>query len=152
MFKRRTQPHGHQRYLHRQQDRLMYSAPAGSTVLIDRNCHNALDSTDDDERHHAGSTRPDPQRLRHLGDTFRRASSSHHHRQTREGDPNATWPVHAVITNSTYDGPLYNTDFIKNTLDVKSIHFDSPGCLTPTSTRSEARQVRHERRPRLEGR
>ena len=39
--------------------------------------------------------------------------------------PNATWPVHAVITNSTYDGLLYNTDFIKKTLDVKSIHFDS---------------------------
>ena len=35
------------------------------------------------------------------------------------------WPVHAVITNSTYDGLLYNTDFIKKTLDVKSIHFDS---------------------------
>ena len=39
--------------------------------------------------------------------------------------PNATWPVHAVVTNSTYDGLFYNTGFIKNTLDVKSIHFDS---------------------------
>ncbi|MDO1871103.1 lysine decarboxylase LdcC, partial [Escherichia coli] len=39
--------------------------------------------------------------------------------------PNAPWPVHAVITNSTYDGLLYNTDFIKKTLDVKSNHFDS---------------------------
>ncbi len=29
----------------------------------------------------------------------------------------------------------YNTDFIKKTLDVKSIHFDSAGCLTPTSHR-----------------
>ncbi len=37
--------------------------------------------------------------------------------------------VHAVITNSTYDGLLYNTDFIKKTLDVKSIHFDSHGSL-----------------------
>jgi lysine decarboxylase len=35
------------------------------------------------------------------------------------------WPVYAVITNSTYDGLLYNTDYIKNTLDVKNIHFDS---------------------------
>ncbi len=33
--------------------------------------------------------------------------------------------VHAVITNSTYDGLLYNTDWIKQTLDVPSIHFDS---------------------------
>ncbi len=39
--------------------------------------------------------------------------------------PNATWPVHAVITNSTYDGLLYNTDYIKQTLAVPSIHFDS---------------------------
>lgn len=37
----------------------------------------------------------------------------------------AQWPVHAVITNSTYDGLLYNTDWIKQTLDVPSIHFDS---------------------------
>ena len=44
-------------------------------------------------------------------------------------------PVHAVITNSTYDGLLYNTDYIKQTLEVPSIHFDSAGCLTPTSIR-----------------
>lgn len=30
-----------------------------------------------------------------------------------------------MITNSTYDGLLYNTDWIKQTLDVPSIHFDS---------------------------
>ncbi|XPE24529.1 hypothetical protein ACNKHM_06535 [Shigella sonnei] len=30
---------------------------------------------------------------------------------------------HAVITNSTYDGLLYNTDWIKQTLDVPSIRF-----------------------------
>lgn len=39
--------------------------------------------------------------------------------------PNASWPVHAVVTNSTYDGLFYNTGYIKQTLDVKSIHFDS---------------------------
>ena len=32
---------------------------------------------------------------------------------------------YAVITNSTYDGLFYNTDYIKDTLNVKSIHFDS---------------------------
>lgn len=30
-----------------------------------------------------------------------------------------------MITNSTYDGLLYNTNWIKQTLDVPSIHFDS---------------------------
>ncbi len=45
--------------------------------------------------------------------------------------------VHAVITNSTYDGLLYNTDWIKQTLDVPSIHFDSAlGCRTPIFIRS----------------
>ena len=39
--------------------------------------------------------------------------------------PNATWPVPCCNYHSTYDGLLYNTDFIKKTLDVKSIHFDS---------------------------
>ncbi len=33
--------------------------------------------------------------------------------------------MHAVITNSTYDGLLYNTQYIKQTLAVPSIHFDS---------------------------
>lgn len=35
------------------------------------------------------------------------------------------WPSYVVITNSTYDGILYNTDYIKKTLDVKNIHFDA---------------------------
>ncbi|MBN2479005.1 MAG: lysine decarboxylase LdcC [Parachlamydiales bacterium] len=34
------------------------------------------------------------------------------------------WPIYAVITNSTYDGLLYNTNYIKKTLNVKNIHFD----------------------------
>lgn len=42
-----------------------------------------------------------------------------------EETPQAQWPVHAVITNSTYDGLLYNTNWIKQMLDVPSIHFDS---------------------------
>ncbi|NYY74614.1 hypothetical protein DMH88_13485 [Escherichia coli] len=36
----------------------------------------------------------------------------------------------------TYDGLLYNTDWIKQTLDVPSIHFDSAGCRTPIFIRS----------------
>lgn len=34
-------------------------------------------------------------------------------------------PVYAVVTNSTYDGLLYNTDFIKKTLPVPNLHFDA---------------------------
>jgi lysine decarboxylase len=39
--------------------------------------------------------------------------------------PGATKPGYAVITNSTYDGLFYNTQFIKESLDTKFIHFDS---------------------------
>lgn len=35
--------------------------------------------------------------------------------------------------NSTYDGLLYNTNWIKQTLDVPSIHFDSAGAVYPFS-------------------
>lgn len=35
------------------------------------------------------------------------------------------WPDYAVITNSTYDGILYNTESIHKDLDVKKLHFDA---------------------------
>ncbi len=57
----------------------------------------------------------------------------------------AQWPVHAVITNSTYDGLLYNTNWIKQMLDVPSIHFDSAGYPIPISIRSTG-EKRDERR------
>ena len=103
----------------------MYSAPAGSTVLIDRNCHKSL-------CHLLMMSDIVPIYLRPLRNAygilggipqreFTRASIAARMQET----PNATWPVHAVITNSTYDGLLYNTDYIKQTLAVPSIHFDS---------------------------
>ena len=103
----------------------MYAAPAGSTVLIDRNCHKSL-------AHLMMMTNIIPVYLRPLRNAygilggiprseFARESIAQKVAQTE----NASWPVHAVITNSTYDGLLYNTDFIKTTLDVPSIHFDS---------------------------
>jgi len=35
------------------------------------------------------------------------------------------WPSYAVITNSTYDGILYNIDYIKKALNIKNIHLDA---------------------------
>ncbi|XPE66943.1 hypothetical protein ACNKHR_09785 [Shigella flexneri] len=102
----------------------MSSAPAGSTVLIDRNCHKSLthlmmmsDLTPIYFRRPATPRYP----RRYPQSEFQHATIAKRVKET----PNATWPVHAVITNSTYDGLLYNTDYIKKTLDVKSIHFDS---------------------------
>ncbi len=40
-------------------------------------------------------------------------------------DTQYKWPCYALITNSTYDGILYKTNYITETLDVKNIHFDA---------------------------
>lgn len=103
----------------------LYSAPAGSTVLIDRNCHKSL-------THLMMMSNVIPIYLRPTRNTYGilggipQSEFKHETIEKRVKEtPNATWPVHAVVTNSTYDGLFYNTGFIKNTLDVKSIHFDS---------------------------
>ncbi|AHF74709.1 Lysine decarboxylase inducible [Candidatus Sodalis pierantonius str. SOPE] len=103
----------------------MYASPAGSTVLIDRNCHKSLAHlllmSDvvpiylTPSRNAYGILGGIPQRQ------FSRACIA----QKVAATPQASWPVHAVITNSTYDGLLYNTQYIKQTLAVPSIHFDS---------------------------
>ncbi|WP_410102241.1 lysine decarboxylase LdcC [Sutterella wadsworthensis] len=103
----------------------LYSAPAGSTVLIDRNCHKSL-------THLMMMSNVIPIYLRPTRNAYGilggipQSEFKHETIEKRVKEtPNATWPVHAVVTNSTYDGLFYNIGFIKNTLDVKSIHFDS---------------------------
>lgn len=103
----------------------LYSAPAGSTVLIDRNCHKSL-------THLMMMSNVIPIYLRPTRNAYGilggipQSEFKHETIEKRVKEtPNATWPVHAVVTNSTYDGLFYNTGFVKNTLDVKSIHFDS---------------------------
>lgn len=103
----------------------LYSAPAGSTVLIDRNCHKSL-------THLMMMSNVIPIYLRPTRNAYGilggipQSEFKHETIEKRVKEtPNATWPVYAVVTNSTYDGLFYNTGFIKNTLDVKSIHFDS---------------------------
>ena len=103
----------------------LYSAPAGSTVLIDRNCHKSL-------THLMMMSNVIPIYLRPTRNAYGilggipQSEFKHETIEKRVKEtPNDTWPVHAVVTNSTYDGLFDNTGFIKNTLDVKSIHFDS---------------------------
>lgn len=103
----------------------MYAAPSGSTVLIDRNCHKSL-------THLLMMTdlvpiwlKPTRNALGILGGIPQREFMRESIEAKVAATENAQWPVHAVITNSTYDGLLYNTEFIKQTLDVPSIHFDS---------------------------
>lgn len=103
----------------------MYSAPVKSTVLIDRNCHKSLTHLLMMSDVTPIYLRPTRNAFGILGgipqSEFSRASIQ----QKVDATPGASWPVHAVITNSTYDGLLYDTDYIKQNLEVNSIHFDS---------------------------
>jgi len=103
----------------------MYAAAAGSTVLIDRNCHKSL-------THLLMMSDLVPIWLKPTRNPLGILGGIPKHEFTKESialkvaqTEHASWPVHAVITNSTYDGLLYNTQYIKETLDVPSIHFDS---------------------------
>ena len=103
----------------------MYAAPAGSTVLIDRNCHKSLTHLLMMSDIIPIWLKPTRNALGILGGIPQREFTRDSIQQKVNATPRASWPVHAVITNSTYDGLLYNTQFIKQMLDVPSIHFDS---------------------------
>ena len=103
----------------------MYAAPSGSTLLIDRNCHKSLAHLLMMSDVVPVWLKPTRNALGILGGIPRREFTRDSIRMRKSRDHGAQWPVHAVITNSTYDGLLYNTTWIKQTLDVPSIHFDS---------------------------
>jgi len=103
----------------------MYAAPSGSTMLVDRNCHKSMTHLLMMSDIIPLWMKPTRNALGILGGIPKREFSSESIAQKVQDTPNAQWPVHAVITNSTYDGLLYNTTWIKQTLDVPSIHFDS---------------------------
>ncbi|KGT94801.1 lysine decarboxylase LdcC [Erwinia typographi] len=103
----------------------MYAAAAGSTVLIDRNCHKSLTHLLMMSDIIPVWLKPTRNALGILGGIPKREFTKESIALKVAQTERATWPVHAVITNSTYDGLLYNTQYIKETLDVPSIHFDS---------------------------
>ncbi len=103
----------------------MYSAPAGSTVLVDRNCHKSL-------THLMMMNDVTPLYFRPTRNAYGILGGIPQSEFSREtiaakvaATPGAQAPRYAVITNSTYDGLLYNTGFIKEALDTPYIHFDS---------------------------
>ncbi|MDM5101907.1 lysine decarboxylase CadA [Aeromonas salmonicida] len=103
----------------------MFSAPAGSTVLVDRNCHKSL-------THLMMMSDVTPIYFRPTRNAYGILGGIPQSEFSREtiaakvaATPGAQAPHYAVITNSTYDGLLYNTGFIKESLDTPYIHFDS---------------------------
>ena len=103
----------------------MFSAPSGSTVLIDRNCHKSLTHLLMMSDITPIYFRPTRNAYGILGGIPQSEFSREVIEQKVAATPNAVMPGYAVVTNSTYDGLLYNTQFIKETLDTKFIHFDS---------------------------
>lgn len=103
----------------------MYSVPAGKTVLIDRNCHKSLTHLLMMSDIVPIYFKPTRNAYGLLGGIPQSEFTDDAIKQKIATTPNASWPVHAVITNSTYDGLFYNTNKIKQNLNVKSIHFDS---------------------------
>ncbi|MDX2320334.1 MAG: lysine decarboxylase [Moritella sp.] len=103
----------------------MFSAPSGSTVLIDRNCHKSLTHLLMMSDITPIYFRPTRNAYGILGGIPQSEFSRDVIATKVAATPNAVMPNYAVVTNSTYDGLLYNTQFIKETLDTKFIHFDS---------------------------
>ncbi|RWR00438.1 lysine decarboxylase LdcC [[Pantoea] beijingensis] len=103
----------------------MYAAPAGSTIIIDRNCHKSLTHLLMMSDLIPIWLKPTRNPLGILGGIPKREFTQESIALKVAQTEKASWPVHAVITNSTYDGLLYNTQYIKEILDVPSIHFDS---------------------------
>ena len=104
----------------------MYSATSGDTVIIDRNCHKSL-------AHFLMMVDVIPIYLKPARNAYGILGGIPESEFTEKAihdkiaeHPHATeWPTYAVITNSTYDGILYNVEKIQKHLKVKHLHFDS---------------------------
>ncbi len=103
----------------------MYACPEGSTIVVDRNCHKSI-------THLMMMTNVTPVYLKPtrnaygiLGGIPKKEFEKTHIEQIVKERKNGSAPVHAIITNSTYDGLFYDTNYIKKNLPVNSIHFDS---------------------------
>lgn len=104
----------------------MYAATAGDTVLIDRNCHKSL-------AHFLMMVDAVPLYMKPvrnaygiLGGIPESELNEQAIKAKMAAQPLAkTWPKYAVITHSTYDGILYDLNFIQQHLKVNTLHFDS---------------------------
>ncbi|MGL6122064.1 MAG: lysine decarboxylase, partial [Shewanella sp.] len=103
----------------------MFAAPDGSTIVVDRNCHKSLTHLLMMANVKPIYFRPTRNSYGILGGIPKSEFTPEVIAEKVAKIPGASAPCYAVITNSTYDGLLYNTDYIKNTLECKHIHFDS---------------------------
>jgi len=107
----------------------MYTVADDDTILVDRNCHKSL-------AHLMMMVNVNPIYLKPTRNAYGIIGGIPHKEFTRksiqeklDGHPiTKSWPVYAVVTNSTYDGIFYNVNKIHETLEVKTLHFDSAWC------------------------
>ena len=104
----------------------MYAAPSGSTLLIDRNCHKSLAHLLMMNDVVPVWLKPTRNALGILGGIPRREFTRDSIEEKVAATTQAQWPVHAVITNSTYDGLCYNARRVEELLgqSVDRMHFD----------------------------
>ena len=103
----------------------MYSASDGDTILVDRNCHKSI-------CHFMMMTNVIPLYLKPtrnaygiIGGIQKSEFSQVAIQQKIKNCPiPASQPNYAVITNSTYVGLLYDTNYIQQTLNIAKLHFD----------------------------
>ncbi|MCX7126074.1 MAG: lysine decarboxylase LdcC [Gammaproteobacteria bacterium] len=104
----------------------MYAAADGDTVLIDRNCHKSI-------THFMMMVDVHPIYLKQshnsegiIGGIPENEFDRKSIQKKLDDHPTAKkYPDYAVITNSTYDGILYNVEKIKKQLDMSVLHFDA---------------------------
>lgn len=103
----------------------MYACHAGGTVLVDRNCHKSITHLMMMSDITPLYLKPTRNAYGILGGIPKSEFSRSHIEKLMTDQGTEQWPCYAIITNSTYDGLFYNTQYIKETLSVKAIHFDS---------------------------
>lgn len=104
----------------------MYSASDGDTVLVDRNCHKSLTHLLMILDVKPIYLKPTRNALGIIGGIPRSEFLPASIQQKLDASHfTHDAPVYAVITNSTYDGLLYNVEAINQVLTVKHLHFDS---------------------------
>ena len=103
----------------------MFSVTAGDTMLMDRNCHKSLTHLMMMVDVKPLYFKPTRNAYGILGGIPKSEFTPDVIKKKMAAIGAKTPPVYAVVTNSTYDGLFYNTDYIKTTLECKHIHLDS---------------------------
>lgn len=107
----------------------MHVAADGQTVLVDRNCHKSITHFLMMSNVYPLYFTPSRNWYGIIGGIDKEQFTQRSIRKkqvelSKQLQCDIPDPVYTIITNSTYDGVLYDTDYIKHQLNVPNIHFD----------------------------